>query len=352
MPLIDRVPDALAVWLFPLLLLSAAVGVALLAHRLLFGLARRMAARSAGRADDLVVGRVAAPARWLFVVIALAFARRGVDLGERIDALWAQAAGFVLPALVGWCAIVVVDAFRDVVNLQANVDIADNLHARRKRTRVGILSRIVTFLILFVTLGAMLLSIPAVRDVGVALVASAGIAGLVVGAAALPALKNLIAGVQMAFTEPIRLDDVVVIAGEWGRIEEIRLTYVVVALWDERRLIVPVSEFLEKPFQNWTRETSHLLGSAFVYVDPTADVPRIRSKAAEIAIASPLWDQRFTNLQVTDVKSDVMELRVLVTAADAARTFDLRCEVREALMAFLRDDMPEALPRHRLERAV
>jgi small-conductance mechanosensitive channel len=179
--------------------------------------------------------------------------------------------------------------------------------------------------------------------------ASAGLAGLAVGAAAQPALKNLIAGVQMAFTEPIRIDDVVIIAGEWGRIEDIRLTYVIVKVWDERRLVVPVSKFLEEPFQNWTRDSSQLLGSAFFYVDPTADVPRLRAQLEEIVKANKLWDGRFFNLQVTDIKTDVMELRALVTSADASRAFDLRCAVRESLMGFIATEMPQALPRHRLQ---
>jgi small-conductance mechanosensitive channel len=195
----------------------------------------------------------------------------------------------------------------------------------------------------------MLLSIPGVRNVGVTLMASAGLAGLAVGAAAQPALKNLIAGVQMAFTEPIRIDDVVIIAGEWGRIEDIRLTYVVVKVWDERRLVVPISKFLEEPFQNWTRESANLLGSAFFYVDPTADVARLRAKLDETVQASKLWDGRFFNLQVTDIKDDLMEVRALMTAADASKAFDLRCEVRERLMAFIAKEMPDALPRHRLE---
>jgi len=348
MSMIERVPHEIAVWITPGLIILAAVVAALLVHMALFSVVRRFAAHTPSASDDLVVARIAPPMRWIFIVIALAAAHRAIPVGGWADELWSQAAGFGLPALCGWCGIILVGTFRDMVVLRADVSMADNLRARRNRTRVSLLARIASFLILFLTLGTMLLSIPGVRDLGVTLMASAGIAGLVVGAAAQPALKNLIAGVQMAFTEPIRLDDVVIIDNEWGRIEEIGLTFVVVALWDERRLIVPVSKFLEESFQNWTRETSQLLGSAFIYVDPTADVARIRLKSEEIAAASSLWDQRFTNLQVTDVKSDVMELRVLITASDASRSFDLRCAVREALMAFLRDELPEALPRHRV----
>ncbi|GLI98962.1 hypothetical protein Sbs19_27800 [Sphingobium sp. BS19] len=179
--------------------------------------------------------------------------------------------------------------------------------------------------------------------------ASAGLAGLAVGAAAQPALKNLIAGIQMAFSEPIRIDDVVIIEGEWGRIEEIRLTYVVVRIWDDRRLIVPVSKFLEDAFQNWTRQSSALLGTAFLYVDPTANVAKLRTQLRSIVEANENWDGRVVGLQVTDVTPDVMELRALVSAADAGSAFDLRCEVREAMMAYLGQEAVSSLPRRRNE---
>ena len=202
--------------------------------------------------------------------------------------------------------------------------------------------------IALITVALMLLSIPSIRSIGITLMASAGLAGLAVGAAAQPALKNLIAGVQLAFTEPIRIDDVLIIEGEWGRVEEIRLTYVVVALWDERRLVVPVSRFLEMPFQNWTRNTSQLLGSAFFWLDPTADIAKLRAKYEQIVRANPRWDGRAFVLQVTDTKPDAIEVRVLATAKNAATAFDLRCDLREAMLAFIRDEMPEALPRRRL----
>ena len=339
-------PPADALWI--LVVAAVAVGLALFAHAIVFRLGRRIAARSSGINDDNILARSAAPLRWIFIVLALAIVHHGLAVNDRMEALWLQANGIVMPALCGWLAIAVLYGYRDVVYGRADISIADNLRARRRRTRVGLLVRITTLLILFLTVSAMLLSVPDIRSFGITLMASAGIAGIVVGTAAQPALKNLIAGIQMAFTEPIHLDDVIIIQNEWGRVETIGLTFVVVKLWDERRLVVPVSKFLKEPFQNWTRETSQLLASVFLYVDPTADVGRIRVRAAEIAAASSLWDQRFTNLQVTDLKDEVMELRVLITASDAARAFDLRCEVREALMSFLRDDLPEALPRRRI----
>jgi small-conductance mechanosensitive channel len=328
--------------------LAAAVVVALVLHRLAMAVLRRAAKRTGAGDDDILLEQTAQPSRWIMVAIAGSLAQRVVPLDPWAAELWRQIAGFAMPALFGWLAIMFVRAFKLIIERRADISVENNLQARRRRTRVGILLRIVTVLILFLTICMMLLSIPGVRNVGVTLMASAGLAGLAVGAAAQPALNNLIAGVQMAFTEPIRIDDVVIIAGEWGRIEDIRLTYVVVRVWDDRRLIVPVSKFLDEPFQNWTRDSSQLLGSAFFYVDPTADVPRIRSALEAIVKAEPLWDRRFFNLQVTDIKSDVMELRVLVTAADAGRAFDLRCAVREKLIGHIAAEMPQALPRHRL----
>ncbi len=227
------------------------------------------------------------------------------------------------------------------------MSVENNLRARRRRTRASILHRIIVFVVLAITFCLMLMSIPSVRSIGVTLIASAGLAALAVGAAAQPALKNLIAGIQMAFSEPIRLDDVVIVEGEWGRIEDIRLTYVVVRLWDERRLVVPVSQFLEKSFQNWTRETSQLLGSVFWYLDPAADIPRLRAKLEELVKANPRWDGRFCNLQVTDTKPEAIEVRGLMTAKDASTAFDLRCDIREGLLAYIRQEMPEALVRTR-----
>jgi small-conductance mechanosensitive channel len=328
--------------------LALAIALALAVHRIGLGVLRRAARRTTNDADDTILRHGARPLKWILVIIAASLAQRAAPLDEWAASMWRQVVGFVLPAMFGWLTIELIRAAKEIIERRADISQADNLQARRRRTRVSILTRIATVLVLFLTACMMLISIPGVRSVGVTLMASAGLVGLAVGAAAQPALKNLIAGVQLAFSEPIRIDDVVIIAGEWGRIEDIRLTYVVVRVWDERRLVVPVAKFLEEPFQNWTRESSQLLGSAMIYVDPGADVARIRRKLEEIVRANALWDGRFFNLQVTDVREEVMELRALMTAADAGRTFDLRCDVREALMRFIADEAPEALPRRRL----
>lgn len=323
-----------------------------LLHRVLLVVLRRLAARTATRTDDILIARLGRPTFWLVIVIALAASGPGLDLPRYWETIWQRVIGLLTPGVFGWMLLAALTVYRDVSEVRFDISAADNLRARRRRTRISILHRIGVFLLVMLTVMMMLMSIPSVRTIGVTLAASAGVAGLAIGAAAQPALKNVIAGIQMAFTEPIRIDDVVIIDNEWGRIEDIRLTYVVVRIWDDRRLVVPVSKFLENSFQNWTRETSALLGSVFWYLDPAADVPRLRTKLEEVVRASPRWDQRFFNLQVTDSKPDgTMEVRGLMTAKDASTAFDLRCEVREAIYAFIRAEMPEALPRERFMRA-
>ncbi|MEQ8410675.1 MAG: mechanosensitive ion channel family protein [Erythrobacter sp.] len=323
-----------------------AVGLALLVHRIVFRALRRVARSSESEADDIVVRELVRPTRWAIVALALVLAARTMPL---LDTVWQAIAGFVLPALIGWIALSIMQATVKALELRADISIEDNLEARRRRTRLAIFSRMGTFAIVFVTIGLMLLSIPGIRDIGVTLMASAGLAALAVGAAAQPALKALISGLQMALTEPIRIDDVVIIEGEWGRIEDIRTTYVVVRIWDERRLIVPVNKFLEESFQNWTRRESQLLGTVFLHLDPMADVTKVRARYEELIEQNPLWDRRVQVVQVTDTAPDYMEVRLLMSARDAGTAFDLRCQIREAMMAFIRDEMPEAIARRRWE---
>jgi small-conductance mechanosensitive channel len=193
------------------------------------------------------------------------------------------------------------------------------------------------------------LTIPGVRQVGTSLLASAGVAGLAVGFAAKPVLSNLIAGLQIALTQPIRLDDVVIIEGEWGRIQEITGTYVVVRIWDDRRLIVPLNWFMENPFQNWTRTSSQLLGSVFLWVDYGVPLEPLRQELQRLCDKAPEWDRRVCLLQVTDTNEKAMQLRVLVSTADSGRGWDLRCRVREGLLKFLQEHYPQCLPRLRGE---
>lgn len=323
----------------------AAILLALVVHRVFFRLLRRVASSSESATDDLLVAQLSRPTRYALIALALILAAREVPA---LDHVWQKVAGFVMPALVGWMALAIMQALVGAMELQADITQHDNLRARRKRTRLAIFSRIASFVIVFVTVGLMLLSIPGVRDIGVTLMASAGLAGLAVGAAAQPALKSIIAGFQMAITEPINIDDVVIINGQWGRVEDIRTTYVIVRTWDERRLIVPTSKFLEETFENWTRENAELLAPVLLYLDPMTDVGPLREEFERQVKAHNLWDQRVVKLQVTDMTSDAIEVRLLMSAGDSAGAFDLRCDIRESILAWVRENLPDAVARSRV----
>jgi len=250
--------------------------------------------------------------------------------------------------LIGWTAVVVLQLSASAYLRRYRLDADDNFLARKHNTQVRILLRVVDGIILLVTIGAALMTIPSVRQYGISLFASAGIAGIAAGLAARPVLSNLLAGVQLAMTQPIRLYDSVIVEGEYGTIEEIGSTYVTVKLWDLRRMVVPLSYFIEKPFQNWSREnSSSLIGSVMLYVDYRAPVDLIREKLMEILRQSERWDRTTAALQVTDLKEGSIELRCLMSARAPGQTFDLRCEVREKLIDFLQREHPEALPHSR-----
>jgi small-conductance mechanosensitive channel len=214
-----------------------------------------------------------------------------------------------------------------------------------------VLRRVATTLVTIVTVAAALMTFQSVKEYGVSLIASAGAAGLVVGLAARPLLTNLFAGIQIAITQPIRIGDALLVENEWGWVEEITGTYVVIKLWDWRRLVVPLSYFLERPFQNWTRHSSDLIGTVMLWVDYTVPVARVRARLEEIVRESRLWDRQVVNLQVVDSNERAVQLRALVSARTSEQTWDLRCEVREKLVAFLQEHYPAALPKQRAEFA-
>ncbi|HEX2885962.1 mechanosensitive ion channel family protein [Vineibacter terrae] len=221
--------------------------------------------------------------------------------------------------------------------------------SRARRTQLDFFRRASLTGVAGLTIAFCLTTMPAVRAMGISLFASAGVAGIVIGLAAQPTISNLIAGIQIAMTQPIRIGDVVVVEGEWGRIEEISSTYVVVAIWDQRRLILPLSYFLQKPFQNWTRQSTQILQPVFLHVDYSLPVSALREQLNRVLERTPLWDQRVANLQVTDLGEHAMQLRALVSAADSGKAWDLRCLVREELVTWIREHHPQALPRARME---
>ena len=228
------------------------------------------------------------------------------------------------------------------------LDIPDNRKARAIYTQITILRKLAMAVIGIFAFASMLMVFESVRQFGTAILASAGVAGIVVGFAAQRSIATLLAGFQIALTQPIRLDDVVIVENEWGRIEEITLTYVVVSIWDQRRLILPITYFLEKPFQNWTRASADLLAYVFLYVDYRVPIERLRAKLTAILQSSPLWDRRVNVLQVTDATEHAVQIRALASAANSSHAWELRCEIREKLVMFLQQEHPEALPRLRL----
>lgn len=308
-------------------------------HRAVFALLGRVAARTGTPVDGLVLHRLRAPTRWAAAAVGFALAAKG---DPWLAAAWHAAGRFIVPALLGWMAYSVVLAFAAALEHRAEIS-TDLAAARSRRTRIAILSRTATFLIVFLTVGLVLFQLPGVREVGVTLLASAGLAALAVGAAAQPALKSLIAGLQMALTEPLRLGDQVVIDGFSGRVEDIRMSFVVVRMWDERVAIVPTSRFLENSFENWTRTSELLTGPVFLHLDPAAEVGPIRAEFERFLASQETWDKRTGTLFVTESRPGSIELRLAMSAATVGDLFVLRSTVREHMLDWLRREMPAAL---------
>jgi len=333
-------------WLAGILILAAAAVAALLAHVALIATVRRTLGTGRFFLGALIL-RTMAATRLALVVFVLSGALQAAPFDPPVRAALGHALLVAFILLVGWFAMIAVQLAAETYLRRFQLDGADNLLARKHVTQVRILQRSADVLVIVITVAAALVTFEPVRQYGVSLFASAGVVGLAVGLAARPVLSNLIAGVQIAMTQPIRLEDAVIVENEFGWIEEIAAAYVVVRVWDQRRLIVPLSYFIEKPFQNWTRQNPELIGTVDLFLDYAAPVERIREKLKEIVSQSTLWDRRVANLQVADAKEATIVVRALVSAKNAGTLGDLRNEVREKLLAFLRDEHPEALPRHR-----
>lgn len=262
------------------------------------------------------------------------------------------AARFLTIAAIGWAATSLIDLAIKRRIARLDIDAADNFLARKSATRLDVLRRVIVVLGAIATLACALVVVPWARQLGVSLLASAGIVGIAVGLAARPVLANLIAGIQIAFTQPIRIEDAVVVENEWGWIEEIDLFYVVVRLWDRRRLIVPLTYFIEKPFQNWTRKTGTIIGSVYWWLDYRAPVAKMRDKLQEILNSTDLWDGEVCNLQVSETDKMTIQVRALATASTSPRAWDLRCYIREQMINWLQSEHPEAFPRIRARAEV
>jgi len=314
-----------------------------LAERLLIA----VSARTAGAWDDLLLPLAGKAVRRGLPLLGIMLARPLLPLPPVLAQLADYATSLLLVALVAYLLYELVDAAAALVLHQHRVDVSDNLQARSIYTQVTVLKKVAVAAIGVFTLASALMVFESVRQFGASILASAGIAGIIVGFAAQRSIATLLAGFQIALTQPIRLDDVVIVEGEWGRIEDIALTYVVVRVWDQRRLVVPINYFIEQPFQNWTRSSAEILGTVFLYVDYTLPIEALRQELTRILKASPHWDGRVNGVQVTDAREHTVEVRALVSAADASQAWDLRCEVREKLVAYVQRTYPESLPRLR-----
>lgn len=329
-------------WMVSLLMFAGGVLMALVAHRLVMALARRLLARKSEFWRN-TLARARRPLR-LAMIMALSSQAAAVSpLNGEQTALVQQVLLVIFIILVGWMLFIALDVASAIYMKRFRTDVEDNLVARKHITQIRILRRAAATLVVIVTAGLALMSIEAFRQWGVSLLAAGGAAGIIVGLSLQPLLTNLIAGVQIAMTQPIRIDDAVIVENEWGWIEEINATYVVIRLWDWRRLVVPLTYFITTPFQNWTRENASLIGTAMFQVGYAAPVSEMRAKLEEICRATPLWDGKVVNLQVTDTSAKTMEVRCLASARNAPATFDLRCIIREQMIGWLKSEHPDAL---------
>ena len=338
----------LPTWLISLVLFALAVGLGIVVHRAAFALVTRLVSGM-----DLfwrsLVSRTRGPTRFAVIIVALAFAATVSPLTPGEAAMLRHMLAICFFALIGWIARSALHIWTTVYLRKFKLDAEDNLLARKHVTQTRILRRVVDILILVVTVAAAMMTFDGIRQYGVSLLASAGAAGIVAGLALQPLLKNVFAGIQLAVTQPIRIDDALIVEGEWGNVEEITSTYVVIRLWDWRRLILPISYFIEKPFQNWTRENAALIGTVMIHLDYRAPIDRIRAKVKEILEETPIWDGRVMAVQVTDFAHTTMQVRILASAGTSPRVFDLRCIIREKVIDFLQREHPEALPRQRAD---
>ena len=336
-------------WGWAVLLVLAAIVIVAIGHWLFFRAAEVVTGGAARTVEHAILRRVRRPVLALLILAAVLVTLPALPLSPAVQDGVRHLLVLGLIAAVGWGVVAVADVSEDVLAARYPVDVADNLQARMVRTQVAVLHRIVVVIVAVVAGAVMLVTFPGVQALGASLLASAGIAGLAVGLAVQPVLSNLIAGMQIALTQPVRLGDVVVIDNEWGNIEEITSAYVVVRIWDQRRLIVPFSQIITQPLENWTRRTTDLLGTVFVYADYSVPVEDVRQELHRILQASTLWDGKVWGLQVTNATERTLELRALMSAPDSSSAWDLRCNVREALVAFLQERHPASLPRVRAE---
>ena len=332
------------IWLYGTALLVGITG-----HFVVFRILLQLTKRTIVTFDNAIVKHCYRPLQWIVILLIVRVGGKLPNVTSQVPEVVEHAIALLLIALVAWLLIRMTYVLEDYVLTRFDVGVKDNLKARKIHTQFRVLKRIAIVVAGILAFGTMLMTFDRVRQLGTTILASAGVVGIVVGMAAQRTIATFIAGLQIAITQPIRVDDVVIVENEWGRIEEITLTYVVVRIWDLRRLIVPITYFIESPFQNWTRTSADILGTVFVYTDYNVPVDAVREELHNILKKSEHWDGKVCVLQVTNASDRTMELRALMSATDASEAWTLRCEVREKLIEFIKRKYPQALPRTRAE---
>lgn len=352
MPLYSALTTAEHDGLVALAIVLVAGALAFVLQRIVFSVLAKLGARHENGFASAMVRRAKEPSELVFPLVAVELAVAAVNLPASLKEPLERILGLCIIAAVAWAVVALIELATALAKRRYRLDAEDNLHARQAETRLDILNRSATTLVLIVAVAIALMTFPPIRAIGTTLLASAGLVGLAVGFAARPFFENLVAGLQIALTQPIRIDDVVVVGTDTGRIEKITSTFVVVRLWDLRRLVVPLTYFLSTPFQNWTYSSANLTGSVVLPIDYAIPVAEVRAEVERILARTPLWDRRVGSVAVTDAKEASVELTVLVSAGDSSRLFELRSFVRERLVEFLRERAAAHAPPERVPAGV
>ena len=330
-------------------ILAAAIAAALVVRAVVFWMLRKWAHRKGSVLGQSLVRHGQGPTHWIFPLLAVLIVLPGLPLPRELMSALEHIAGIGLIAASAWLAVLLIEIVSDLIAGRYRIDVADNLAARRIQTQFQMIHRIAMVAVAVVALSIALMTIPAIKHIGMSILASAGLASLIVGMAMKGTLSNLVAGVQIAFAQPFRIGDAVVIESDWGWIEEIGTMYVVVRIWDLRRLVIPLSYFLDHSFENWTRTSADLLGHCYIYTDYSVPVDEVRAELRRICASTPLWNKKVCVLQVSDAFQSTLQLRALMDARNSGEAWDLRCLVREKLVDFLHKNYPGSLPRYRAE---
>lgn len=344
---LQSLSDLFPPYLWNLIIVVAAIAIGLLLKFILIRLMVFYQKRAGYSTFKSIVTHLGKPFNWFIPLLVLNLLMPWFILEPKVLAVVYKV--FQIAITIAFAVLLTrtISVFEDYIYHVFDVKKTDNLKERKIKTQLQFVRKFAVTTIGILTLCAILLSFESMREIGKYLITSVGISGIIVGIAAQKSLSNLFAGLQIAVTQPIRMDDVLIVENEWGRVEEITLTYVVVCIWDQRRLILPINYFIEKPFQNWTRISADILGTVFIYADYTLPVAPMRAELTRLLESSPLWDKRVNVLQVTDVKEHTLELRALMSAANSGNAFDLRCFVRENLVTFIQKNYSECLPKTR-----